>query len=423
MHSPLPTTALHTASMNPRWLLFFILWFCFLACALAQYTTPIPKLVFMEPDAIRRPDGLTNYHIISDATRLGNLQKWLGNPSARWALISYSLAVASMRTSGKDEKPVYYIALEPGDARSANGFNIQGGTWVEPHPDQPYVVLREDANSFQSPFLTETGRLILKILRGGKSLPESKLKSCAHEPGVFPDRMSAFESGFVSHIQKIPDLSKNPEAGSKPLPTFHGTANQLLLSGEFHEVLFITALTRNDTYLLMDSVEQRLKRSMSVFAKILNVQKINADTPLLIDFIANIVQTYPHESPVLLGSFLDMSRGAFFKQFATQGSPEDTTKFGNDERALVHITVTKNPKVLYEMIGPQIRCEIPALKNNSNCFDINTAGVETLKLIPGITMAEIESFMKQRAKAAFTSAKDFRSRSGIGKKTMKQMKF
>ncbi|GEM_PF-5161895 len=389
--------------MNTLNLFLFMMCMGLVQQAPAQHTTPIPKLFFMEPDAIRRPDGLTNYHIVTDAGRLGNVQKWLGNPWARWALITYSMAVSSSGKSPSDNKPTYYIALSKSETPSGIGFNIQGGNWVEPHPNQAYVILSESPGAFESQFLEETGRLVLKILRGGKSLPDSKMKLCLEEPNS-PDRAAAFESGFVSHLRQAPNLLKNASDSSKT-SIYQGTANQLLLSGEFHESFFLFMLSRDGKYLLPDSVEQRLKRSVNVVAKVMSAKKINADTPLLIDFVSHYVQTYPGESPPILDRLSEMSGWAFFKQ--------------QTDRGQMHNNVAKNPAVLYEMVGPQIRCEIPSKKM---CFDVNTAGIETIKLIPGITSGEVEGFMKQRTNAPFKNAKEFRSRSGFGKRTMKQLK-
>jgi hypothetical protein len=91
----------------------------------------------------------------------------------------------------------------------------------------------------------------------------------------------------------------------------------------------------------------------------------------------------------------------------------------------------KDPRVLYSLVGPQIRCEVSersvllvAFEEPAPLsFDLNTAEEGVIRMVPGINDGEVESWLAQRAIMAFSDVADFKKRGGLSAATLQHIRF
>ena len=83
--------------------------------------------------------------------------------------------------------------------------------------------------------------------------------------------------------------------------------------------------------------------------------------------------------------------------------------------------VLANPQLLFSRLGPEIPCTLPGTKVRLEAlgedapvrFDINTAPAGILRLIPGITDAEVGAWLAWRSERPFASVDDFQYRGSL----------
>jgi hypothetical protein len=93
--------------------------------------------------------------------------------------------------------------------------------------------------------------------------------------------------------------------------------------------------------------------------------------------------------------------------------------------------VMSNPSILLSRLGPEIPCELPAVKARIVAlgdemtvrFDINTVQPGILRLIPGISEAEIGAWLAARGAKPFADREDFQARAGLKPETLAALKF
>ncbi len=459
----------------------------------------LPKITFMEPDAIGKRDGLPVYHVITETARLGKYQMWLNNEAARMALTLFSKV--SGTTGGEG---IYYIAIVPEGNHAETGFSIQGGNWVEPHPDIPYITLNPDEESFSTVFLHETGHVLLAMMNRGKEIPRKDIAPIPHSTAALTDRGTAFDEGFAIHLETtIAFLSADPDIRDRYLhrqfvfgapgikseyhwpvadiltysqtrtrfheilentfafaPAFRGAdyvrvqleksrdfatlrdANQLLQSEGFYASFFFGMLARGNAEARQEIIAERQDKMLEALS-IMMKTTLNADSPFLLQFVEAYMQKYPSEAADIVDVLMDLSRGVFVDRQAAAlwrdhylaalrvDLSQQNNKAIEDARQRWRGEVLNNPKALSGMIGPQIRCEIPARTVRLAAFespaplsfDLNTAEYGIIKMVPDITDKEADSWIAQRARKPFESADDFKARSGVGKKTLKNLRF
>jgi predicted nucleic acid-binding OB-fold protein len=90
----------------------------------------------------------------------------------------------------------------------------------------------------------------------------------------------------------------------------------------------------------------------------------------------------------------------------------------------------KDPKVLYSLLGPQLRAEVPDVsillisfeEPAPLSFDINTVQEGILKMVPEITDDEVKTWLAQRAVKPFESFDDFTKRCPLSSKVSSHLK-
>lgn len=93
----------------------------------------------------------------------------------------------------------------------------------------------------------------------------------------------------------------------------------------------------------------------------------------------------------------------------------------NDARKRWRQQVLSDPTVLFFRLGPEIPCELPSAKvrivalgeEATVRFDINTVRSGVMRLIPGISEAEIGAWLVARTVRPFEGRGDFHARGGL----------
>jgi len=220
-------------------------------------------------------------------------------------------------------------------------------------------------------------------------------------------------------------------------------ADQLLASEGFTASFFFTLLVRGDKPPSEESVRTRENTVMTVLAKTLGREQRSPDAPLLLEFLEEYGNLYPSEWREVLDVFLDLSRGVFVDPDAAEmwrahylaALGLDLAHLDRDriDAARDHwrVEIMVNPRMLLSRLGPPLRCEVAGRtvkligleSEKTLSFDVNTVEEGVTRLVPGITEAEVSSWMAQRAKTPFAGVQDFLTRSGLSPASLASLKF
>ena len=220
-------------------------------------------------------------------------------------------------------------------------------------------------------------------------------------------------------------------------------ADQLLASEGFCASFFFSVLARGERPVTEGVVRAREGAVLVALAETFATAPFNAEEPLLLDFLTTYRRLYPADWGEVLDVFLDLSHGVFVDPGAAElwraqylaALALDLGRLARERvdaaRARWHEAAASDPKVLYARIGPQLRCEVAGRtvrlagldSDRPLSLDVNTAEEGVIRLVPGITEAEVGSWMAQRARRPFSSAAEFRARSGLAVRTLAQLSF
>ncbi|HVN75692.1 MAG TPA: hypothetical protein VMT19_05195 [Thermoanaerobaculaceae bacterium] len=220
-------------------------------------------------------------------------------------------------------------------------------------------------------------------------------------------------------------------------------ADQLLASEGFVGSFFFTVLVRGDRPPGEETVRARENAVMTVLAETLVHDEFRPDAPLLLEFLERYGKVYPAEWREVLDVFLDLSRGVFVDRDAAEmwrshylaALALDLAHLDREKidraRERWRSAIQADPKVLYSRLGPSLRCEVAERRvklvglesDRPLSFDVNTVEEGVMRLVPGITHAEIASWRAARAKAPFSGVEDFRSRSGLSASSLGSLRF
>ena len=234
----------------------------------------------------------------------------------------------------------------------------------------------------------------------------------------------AFESAFQE-----PDYVRVQYEKSRDFATLRG-ANQLLQSEGFYATFFFSLVARGDAAPSREVVRERHARILDALADMYASKPLDADSPFLLHFVESYVKRYPDEKEAVVDLLLDLSHGVFVDPNAPRVWRDyylaalrldlEKVRSGSVEalRKQWRETVLKDPAVLFSRLGPQIRCVVNGVqvglvafgRQQPLAFDINTAQKGVLRMIPGISDAEVSRWLDQRAQKPFASAADFRTR-------------
>lgn len=219
-------------------------------------------------------------------------------------------------------------------------------------------------------------------------------------------------------------------------------ANQLLQSEGFYATFFFSYLVRGDSVSL-ETVSQRQTKLLETLAATLKGGILNADTAFLIQVVEESMNRYPDQAKETADVLLDLSHGVFVDPDAAKlwhdhylGSLHfDVAEAKNEPietaRNRWRTEVTKNSKILYSLLGPQLRIEVPEVsillisfeEPAPLSFDANTVQEGILKMIPDISDAEIRTWIDQRNAKPFADFDDFKKRCPLDSKALSPLKF
>jgi hypothetical protein len=218
-------------------------------------------------------------------------------------------------------------------------------------------------------------------------------------------------------------------------------ANQLLQSEGFYASFFFGMLMRGGSALEPKVVKERQQRLLVAMAEMLGSGARKPDDPFLLFFVEAYLSRFPGEASEVIDVLLDLSHGVFADRNAAAlwrehylgalhlyPAERDARKI-EAARMRWRAEVARDPKSLYRNLGPQLRAEVAGPMVSLVAFgepmplsfDLNTVEEGVIRLIPGITNAEVGTLIRARAAKAFVDAGDFRRRSGFRKRTLARL--
>ena len=247
----------------------------------------------------------------------------------------------------------------------------------------------------------------------------------------------AFESAFTG-----PDYLRVQLEKARDFATLRD-ANQLLQSEGYYASFFFLWVMRGTGLpddRVLDEREGQLMRAMQATFASAGDTRQQPWLPLL---VRQYMKMYPLEKQAIADALNDTSHGVFVDSDAAElwrrhylaALRLDVARMNSPEIDLARrrwrAAVLADPDVLLAHIGPQVYCEIIGPKVKLEAFpgdirvevDANTVQIGILRLIPGITEAEISKWLAERARKPFTGAEDFRSREIVSPEHLKSLNF
>ena len=220
-------------------------------------------------------------------------------------------------------------------------------------------------------------------------------------------------------------------------------ADQLLASEGFYASFFFSILVRGERAPSEDTVRFRQNTVLTALAETFATMPFTSEEPFLLHFLTTYKRVSAADWGDVLDVFLDLSHGVFMDaDAAALWRGHYLAALGLDlahlDRARIdaarerwHAAAAADPKVLYARLGPQLRCEVAGREVRlvgldsvrPLSLDVNTAEEGVIRLVPGITEAEVASWRAQRALAPFASVADFRKRSGVSANVLAGLRF
>lgn len=246
----------------------------------------------------------------------------------------------------------------------------------------------------------------------------------------------AFASAF-----REPDYLRVQMEKARDFSTLRN-ANQLLQSEGFYASFFFSYTMRGEETPTREVIDDRQNKMMDALAEMFAAHPMDTESPHLLRFVETFMRMYPSHGGEVVDVLLDLSHGVFvdaeaealWKDFYLAALrldmanlPRDrVTKARDDWRA----AVLKDPKILYSRLGPQLRCMVPSLtvllaalgQPAPLSFDVNTAEEGIIRMIPGITDAEVKRWLSRREEAPFAGVDDFKTRSELSAGCLDGMK-
>lgn len=275
-------------------------------------------------------------------------------------------------------------------------------------------------------------------MQGEYFRPSAQLAAYAQPQARYQDvRDNAF--AFASAV-RAPDYLRVQLDPARDLSTLRD-ANQLMQSEGFAASVFYALVMRGsrpDT----ETVRARLGNLLQAVQEVLRRPDLGPDTPLLLEVILALARRVPAERREVLATLLDCSRGVLVDRDAApmwrrhylaalrQDLEQLELDAINTARRRWLAAALADPAVLASRLGPQLACTVEAVTvslpgmgvDAPLRFDVNTAEEGVLRVIPGISEAEVARWLAERERTAFTSARDFRARVTLRPEVAAQLK-
>lgn len=173
----------------------------------------------------------------------------------------------------------------------------------------------------------------------------------------------------------------------------------------------------------------RYQKIFTALAEAFAAKPFEEDSPHLLHFVEVYQKLFPEEADEVVtvlnelshGVFADAGAGALWTKHYLAALRLDMEGLGQKEIQEARDrwrTTMKDPAAIYRLAGPQLRCEVKAVdvlitafgESSPLLFDLNTAPPGMLRLVPGITEAEVKKWIETRSERPFSGVDDFRAR-------------
>jgi len=216
----------------------------------------------------------------------------------------------------------------------------------------------------------------------------------------------------------------------------------LLQSEGFYATFFFSFLVRGEST-TFETAKARQTKVLETLSVMLGSTKMDADSPFLLNFVEEYAKRYPEEeAKEILDVLLDLSHGVFVDKDAAKmwhdhylaslqfNMAEAKNEAIETARERWRSDARKDPRILYSLIGPQLRVEVPEVsillisfeEPAPLSFDANTVQEGILKMVPEITDSEVKTWLDQRAMKPFVSFDDFAKRCPLSAKVSSHLK-
>ncbi len=253
--------------------------------------------------------------------------------------------------------------------------------------------------------------------------------------GAVRDNDFAFVAAF-----KGPDYVRAQLDPARDFATLRD-ADQLLQSEGFYATFFFSLLVRGGEPATGEVVRQRQDAVLVVLSQMFATRAPDPEAPFLVEFVATYRRVFPDDAGQVLDVFLDLTRGVFvapdaaalWRDHYLAALGPDGARANRDRidaaRSAWRAAAVADPGVLSSRLGPQLRCSVAgrsvsfAGAEAPLTLDVNTAEEGVVRLVPGITDAEVASWLGERARRPFADVADFRARSGLSGKILTALQF
>jgi DNA uptake protein ComE-like DNA-binding protein len=180
-------------------------------------------------------------------------------------------------------------------------------------------------------------------------------------------------------------------------------------------------------------IAQRERQILESMRAVFSSSSSDTSRKWLLDLVVEYMKLFPDQKAAIVDALNDLSHGVFVDPSAATLWREhylatlrlDQQKMNiqaiNAARKKWREQVLENPQILFSRLGPEIPCTLPGTKVRLEAlgedapvrFDINTAPAGILRLIPGITDAEVGAWLAWRSERPFASVDDFQYRGSL----------
>jgi hypothetical protein len=220
-------------------------------------------------------------------------------------------------------------------------------------------------------------------------------------------------------------------------------ANQLLQAEGYYASFFFLFTMRGSGVPDAAAIDARERQMLRAIESAFTANPKPESGPWLLRVVTEYMKLFPEEKAAIVDALDDTSHGVFVDPGAASLWREHylaalrldvgglNLKGLAAARKRWREQVLTDPAVLLSRLGPEVPCELPSVKVRLAAFDeetpvrfdVNTVQAGILRLIPGISEAEIGAWLAARNTKPFTGREDFQERAGLKPASAAALKF
>lgn len=220
-------------------------------------------------------------------------------------------------------------------------------------------------------------------------------------------------------------------------------ANQLLQAEGYYASFFFLYVMRGTSVPEDAAIDARERQVLRAIHAAFQTNPRLEPGPWLPRVVIEYMKLFPEEKTSIVDALNDTSHGVFVDPAAASLWRDhyvaalrlDVGKMNAQgitaSRKKWREQVLADPGVLLSRLGPEVACEVPSVKVRIAAFgeemtvrfDVNTVQPGIMRLVPGISEAEVAAWQSARAQKPFSGDEDFAARAGLRKEILTAMKF